>query len=187
MKKSPPARQLVPLLAVAALSAACAATEGAVAVVAPPPTAAHPGETGRIADGDRVTPFDVQVPAVGRLDPVLLTAIQAAAREARDDGVSLLVTSGWRSADYQRQLLEDAVSVYGSLDAARRLVSTPELSRHVAGTAVDIGPTAAADWMIRYGAAHGLCQVYVNEMWHFELVGSPDGGCPEQLPDASAG
>ncbi|MBB5960605.1 LAS superfamily LD-carboxypeptidase LdcB [Saccharothrix tamanrassetensis] len=74
---------------------------------------------------------------------------------------------------------------HGSLAEARRLVNTPEKSTHVTGKAVDIGPTDAADWVIRNGAEYGLCQTYANEMWHFELAVAPGGECPVPRADAS--
>lgn len=111
----------------------------------------------------------------------------AAADDAEAAGVQLRVSSGWRSADYQRRLLADAIAAYGSVEEARRLVSTPEKSRHVTGEAIDIGPASAADWLGRNGSDYGLCQVYANEAWHFELLAGDGGVCPPLLPDASAG
>jgi zinc D-Ala-D-Ala carboxypeptidase len=142
-------------------------------------------EDGYIPDGEQVSPFDDESAAVNRLDPDLLAAVRAASRDAADDGVTIGLTSGWRSADLQQRLLTDAVDRYGSLDEARRYVSTPDASAHVVGKAVDIGPTAAADWMGRHGADHGLCQTYANEMWHFELATVPGADCPPAEPDAS--
>jgi hypothetical protein len=54
----------------------------------------------------------------------------------------------------------------------------------VSGEAVDIGPAAAAAWLSQRGAAYGLCQVYENEPWHYELrPGAADRGCPSMYPD----
>ncbi len=33
----------------------------------------------------------------------------------------------------------------------------------------------------------GLCQIYGNEMWHYELATEPGGICPRPIADASAG
>lgn len=141
-------------------------------------------------DGDlqeRVSPFDTDEAAVARLDPDLRRALQAAAADAADDGVRLEVTSGWRSETYQRQLFAEAVARYGSEQAARRFVADPEVSRHVTGRAVDVGPTDATSWLSQHGDDYGLCQTYANEMWHFELATTPGGECPEMRPDASQG
>jgi D-alanyl-D-alanine carboxypeptidase len=136
-------------------------------------------------EGQALTPFDTDHVALRNLDPALLQAVQQAARDARKDGIELLVTSGWRSKEEQQRLLDEAVDKYGSLEAARRFVSTPEESTHVSGTGVDIGPTDADDWLIRHGSRYGLCQTYANEMWHFELMTTPGGRCPAPLTDAS--
>ncbi|MFF2373575.1 M15 family metallopeptidase [Streptomyces xiamenensis] len=125
--------------------------------------------------------------AITGLEPGLRAALHAAAEDAAADGVELVVTSGRRSAGYQQELLDHAIREYGSEEEARRWVSTPELSRHVTGEAVDIGYTDGADWMVRNGARYGLCQTYANEMWHFERVVAPGEVCPAARPDASAG
>jgi zinc D-Ala-D-Ala carboxypeptidase len=98
----------------------------------------------------------------------------------------LVVTSGWRSRKYQQQLLDRAITRYGSYQEARRWVSTPDESHHVTGHAIDIGPTDAADWLSRHGASYGLCQVYVNEIWHYELLTTPRGECPSLRPDGAS-
>jgi D-alanyl-D-alanine carboxypeptidase len=142
---------------------------------------------GPASQAQALTPFDTGHPAIANLEPSLLQAVQQAARDAREDGIELLVTSGWRSEEEQQRLLDDAVDEYGSLEEARRFVKTPEESTHVSGTGVDIGPTDADDWLIRHGSGYGLCQTYANEMWHFELMTTPGGRCPPPLTDASYG
>jgi zinc D-Ala-D-Ala carboxypeptidase len=144
------------------------------------------GEDGGIPDNSSISPFDSRHAAIRGLDPDLLAAVRKAAEDARSAGVELRVTSGWRSKAYQQRLLDEAVAAYGSLEEARRLVSTPEKSAHVTGEAVDIGPTDAADWLIRHGSDYGLCQTYANEMWHFELSTTPGGECPTPRNDATA-
>src|SRR5689334_13171113 len=68
--------------------------------------AIDPGD-GSLPDGAALTPFDVQDPAIGRLDPRLLTAIQDAATAAAADGVTMTITSGWRTPQFQQQLLDN--------------------------------------------------------------------------------
>jgi zinc D-Ala-D-Ala carboxypeptidase len=131
-----------------------------------------------------VSVFDGDVPAVANLDPDLLTALRQAARAAAGDGVEFAVTSGWRSPAYQDQLLREAISEYGSEKEAARWVATPDTSLHVSGDAVDIGDSEATAWLSEYGAGYGLCQVYGNEPWHFELrPGAVDHGCPTPYAD----
>ncbi len=130
------------------------------------------------------TVFD-DVPAVANLDPDLLAALRRAAAAAAGDGVVFQVNGGWRSPAYQEELLSEAVAEHGSAEAAARWVSTPETSAHVAGRAIDLGRDARA-WLSLYGAAYGLCQIYRNEPWHFEL--RPDAvvhGPPPMYPDPS--
>jgi zinc D-Ala-D-Ala carboxypeptidase len=139
------------------------------------------------ADGavpDSTTVFDDDVPGVANLDPDLLAALRQAASDADDDGVQFVVDSGWRSAAYQEHLLQDAVSKYGSEEEAARWVATPDTSPHVSGDAVDIGPSEAAEWLSEHGADDGLCQIYANEPWHYELrPEAVDQGCPAMYDD----
>lgn len=140
---------------------------------------------GSLPDGQVLTPYDVQNPAIGRLDPRLLAAIQNAADAAAADGVTMTINSGWRSAEFQQSLLDQAVQTYGSLAAARQYVQTPTASRHVTGEAVDVGGPQADHWLIANGSRFGLCQIYANELWHFELVADPAGNCPPLQPNAA--
>ena len=139
-------------------------------------------EDGVVPEG--VTVFDDGMPAVVNLDPELLAALRRAARAAADDGVGFTVNSGWRSPDYQDQLLREAVAEYGSAEEAARWVATADTSAHVSGDAVDLGPAGARSWLAENGARFGLCQIYGNEPWHYELrPGAADGGCPPMYAD----
>jgi zinc D-Ala-D-Ala carboxypeptidase len=131
-----------------------------------------------------LTVFHDEVPAVANLDPDLLDALRHAARDAAGDGVKIVVNSGWRSPAYQRHLLHDAVSKYGSKGKATRWVATADTSPHVSGHAVDIGPARAASWLSRTGAKYRLCQIYKNEPWHYELRPEAiEDGCPSMYAD----
>jgi len=122
--------------------------------------------------------------AIANLDPALLGALREASMHAEADGVELEIESGWRSPEHQQQLLQEAVSKYGSEEEAARWVATPATSPHVSGDAVDIGPSDAAAWLSEHGAAYGLCQIYGNEPWHYELrPEAVDHGCPLMYPD----
>jgi D-alanyl-D-alanine carboxypeptidase len=137
---------------------------------------------GAVPDGTTV--FDDEVPGVAKLDPGLLGAMRRAATDAADDGVEFVVDSGWRSPAYQEQLLREAVSKYGSEEEAARWVATATTSAHVSGRAVDIGPSDAAAWLSGHGAAYGLCQIYGNEPWHYELrPEAVDHGCSPMYSD----
>ena len=137
---------------------------------------------GAVPDGTTV--FDDEVPGVAKLDPALLAALRRAATDAEADGVRFVVNSGWRSRAYEAHLLRQAILKYGSQQAAARWVATPNTSAHVSGQAVDIGPTAATTWLSEHGAAYGLCQIYGNEPWHYELrPAAVDHGCPPMYAD----
>ncbi|GHC77578.1 D-alanyl-D-alanine carboxypeptidase [Streptomyces flavofungini] len=137
---------------------------------------------GAVPDGVKV--FDNTVPAVANLDPGLLKALRQAATAAADDGVEFYVNSGWRSPEYQNQLLRKAIATYGSEDEAARWVATPATSPHVSGDAVDIGRSDATRWLSEHGAAYGLCQIYKNEPWHYERhPAAIDGACPRMYAD----
>jgi zinc D-Ala-D-Ala carboxypeptidase len=137
---------------------------------------------GAVPDGTSV--FDDEIPGVAKLDPDLLDALRRAASDAAGEGVEFVVDSGWRSRAYQEQLLRQAVSKYGSEAEATRWVATPNTSAHVSGDAVDIGPVAAAAWLSEHGAEYGLCQIYGNEPWHYELRPEAIGhGCPPSYAD----
>ena len=146
----------------------------------------HRGALGE-ADGavpDGTTVFDDGIPGVANLDADLLRALRQAATDAADDGVEFFVDSGWRSAEYQEHLLHEAVLTYGSEKEAARWVAGPNTSAHVSGDAVDIGPFNATAWLSEHGAEYGLCQIYGNEPWHYEL--RPDAiehGCPPMYAD----
>ncbi|MEU0530858.1 M15 family metallopeptidase [Amycolatopsis tolypomycina] len=130
--------------------------------------------------------FDDESPAVANLDPDLLDALRRAATDAAADGVVFVVNGGWRSWAYQEQLRRQAIAKHGSEAAAARWVTTADKSAHVRGQAVDVGPPAARAWLAEHGARYGLCQVYRNEPWHYEL--RPEAvvhGCPPMYADPS--
>jgi zinc D-Ala-D-Ala carboxypeptidase len=149
------------------------------------PASADETAEGGVAADQRLSPFDLTSPAVNRLDPALLDAVERAADGAAADGITLGLTSGWRSPEFQQQLFDDAVVQYGSVAIASEYVASPQVSKHVLGKAVDVGPAAADDWLIRNGQAFGLCQIYANEIWHFELATDYGGVCPPLRPNAA--
>ena len=137
---------------------------------------------GALPDGTTV--FDDNIPGIANLNPALLGALRQAAADAAVDGVAFFVNSGWRSPEYQDQLLREAVAKYGSEKEAARWVATADTSAHVSGDAVDIGPFAATAWLFEHGARYGLCQIYGNEPWHYELrPEATDNGCPAMYAD----
>jgi D-alanyl-D-alanine carboxypeptidase len=168
---------LAVLLLVAVATVGCGTTHPESSGILSGPRSAEARHEGRAAHGR---------PADSRLDPDLLDAVRAAARDMQDDGVRMTVTSGWRSREHQQRLFDEAVMKYGSEEEALRYVATPDTSAHVTGDAVDLGPTDALSWLSRHGDHYGLCQTFANEMWHYELATTPGGECPPMLPDGSS-
>ncbi|WP_212648426.1 FtsX-like permease family protein [Deinococcus hopiensis] len=91
-----------------------------------------------------VSAFDDAYPAVSRLDPALPGALRQAATAAAGGGVKVLVTGGWRSPAYQKQLRVEAVTQRAAAREAARWVATPQTSPQVSGNAVDTGPSRAS-------------------------------------------
>jgi LAS superfamily LD-carboxypeptidase LdcB len=143
----------------------------------------RPGQRGALGAADGVLPDGTtvfeEIPGIANLDPDLRGALRRAATDAAGDGVEMFVTSGWRSRTYQEQLFRQAVSKYGSKEKAALWVATPGTSAHESGNAVDIGSFEATAWLSKHGADYGLCQIYRNEPWHYELrPGAINHGCP---------
>jgi LAS superfamily LD-carboxypeptidase LdcB len=115
----------------------------------------------------------------------LLRAIQDATTQAATEHVDIRINSGWRSKGFQQRLFDDAVRTYRSVDVANQFVASPETSKHVVGQAVDIAPVEADRWLIANGPRFGLCQIYANEIWHFELAVDDQGRCPPLRPNAA--
>jgi D-alanyl-D-alanine carboxypeptidase len=134
---------------------------------------------------EHTSAFDTSLPGIAKLDPALREAVQQAEQAMKEDGITMQVTTGWRSKKYQQELLDKAIRKYGSKKKALEYVANPDESHHVTGHAVDIGPTKADDWLIRKGNRFGLCQTLSNEVWHFELVTTPGGDCPPMTNPAS--
>lgn len=54
------------------------------------------------------------------------------------------------------------------------------------GQAVGVGGVGADQWLVTNGSRYGLCRIYANEIWHFELAADALGTCPQLLPDAAS-
>jgi D-alanyl-D-alanine carboxypeptidase len=174
MSRSEPAR-------IAARSAILTALIVASMTTLSPPRALGESD-GAVREGVKV--FDDDIPAVANLDPGLRRALRQAAMDAAKDRIEIVVNSGWRSREYQKQLLRDAVAKYHSEKEAVRWGATPDTSSHVSGDAVDIGPSRATAWLSKHGAQYRLCQIYRNEPWHYELRREAiNDGCPSKFTD----
>ena len=125
--------------------------------------------------------------SIEEMHPLLLARFITAAEFAKADGVTLYITSGFRSLDRQEILFQEAVRKYGSESEAAKWVLPPQFSHHPKGLAIDVnypGDKAGAYWLETNGSRFGLCRVYANEWWHFEGVIAPGQACPEPAPNA---
>ena len=124
---------------------------------------------------------------VAEIHPLLSARFTAAQSFAREDGVILTVTSGYRSLARQKLLFEREVEIRGSETEAAKWVLPPQFSHHPQGLAIDVNypeDRPGAYWLETNGSRFGLCRVYANEWWHFEGVIAPGGTCPALAPNA---
>jgi len=114
------------------------------------------------------------------LDPVFRDQVASLIAAAnREFGGSMVIYSGYRSIERQRQLYEAALARYGSEREARRWVAPPGASMHNFGLAVDLRHNGArieygqpiSNWMTANLARFGLVRPLSNEGWHVEPIG----------------
>ncbi len=122
-----------------------------------------------------------------QLRRVAAEALEVMAKAAKVDGVTLLVSSCYRSYGYQKQVYQRNVQQMGQA-AADRESARPGHSQHQLGLAVDFGSiddsfaqTKQSRWLeknaVRYGWSlsypQGMEQVtgYRWESWHYRYVG----------------
>jgi hypothetical protein len=124
---------------------------------------------------------------ISEIHPLLMARFTAAQTFARADGVSLTLSSGFRTAQRQQELFEREVAIRGSETEAAKWVLPPQFSHHPKGLAIDVnypGDQPGAFWLETNGSRFGLCRVYANEWWHFEGVIAPGQRCPALAPNA---
>jgi LAS superfamily LD-carboxypeptidase LdcB len=134
-------------------------------------------------------PIAYSLTAPKTLNSTLEVRFLSAQAAAKKDGVSLQITSGYRTLARQNKLFKDAIKKYGSYKEAARWVSPPEISHHPLGLAIDVNypnDPKAAKWLEVNGYKFGLCRVFKNEWWHFEGSIAPGWKCPKLLKDARA-
>ncbi len=91
--------------------------------------------------------------------PDVAQAFDRMERAARADGVSLLITSAYRS-DAEQEIL-------WRRNPDPRWVARPGESLHRHGTELDLGPPAAHAWLAAHAEAFHFVQRYPHEKWHY--------------------
>ena len=122
------------------------------------------------------------------LDSTLATRFAAAKEIAQSEGISLQLTSGFRSKEVQARLFADEIKKRGSEEEASKWVLPPDISHHPQGTAIDVNynfDRPSTKWLEINGYKFGLCRAYANEWWHFEALTSPGKKCPPMKINAS--
>jgi D-alanyl-D-alanine carboxypeptidase/Putative Flp pilus-assembly TadE/G-like len=93
--------------------------------------------------------------------PDVALAFDRMAAAARREGVSLLVTSGYRSDAEQAELYRRHPDP--------KWVAPPGKSLHRLGTELDLGPPSAYGWLERNARRFHFVQRYPHEPWHYGL------------------
>lgn len=122
-----------------------------------------------------------------KLTPIAEKALSNMAKVALSDGVNLLVSSAYRSYQYQKNLFDRYVKQYGEHEA-ERFSARPNASQHRLGTVVDFGSidddyakTKAGKWLASHAQDYGWSLSYPKgyenitgykwECWHYRYLG----------------
>ncbi|MBO7485710.1 MAG: M15 family metallopeptidase [Spirochaetaceae bacterium] len=114
-------------------------------------------------------------------------ALQVMSRGAKKDGITLLVSSTYRSYDYQKKLFARYVAQDGEA-LAERYSARAGTSQHQLGTAIDFGSitdefaeTKQGRWLYDHAAEYGFSLSfpagyedvtgYMWECWHYRYIG----------------
>jgi Transglycosylase SLT domain/D-alanyl-D-alanine carboxypeptidase len=94
--------------------------------------------------------------------PDVAQAFDRMAAAAADDGVNLIVVSGFRGNAEQARLF--------AAHPDPKWVAPPGTSLHRLGTELDLGPNAAYGWLARNAGRFHFIQRYSWEPWHYGLT-----------------
>lgn len=123
-----------------------------------------------------------------RLRKPAFDALKRMSDAAKNAGITLLVSSAFRSYEYQAGVYARNVAEMGEAEAAR-VSAPPGASQHQLGTAMDFGSitdefaqTAASRWLVANASTYGFTLSfpkgfeaetgYVWESWHYRYVGA---------------
>jgi len=113
-------------------------------------------------------------------------ALARMAEAARKDGITLVVSSAYRSYEYQKTVFERNVKEMGKTKA-ERVSAPPGMSQHQLGTAIDFGSitdafaeTAASKWLAAHASTFGFSLSFPKNMedvtgyrwesWHYRYI-----------------
>ena len=116
-------------------------------------------------------------------------ALAVMAKDAREQGITILVSSSYRSYAYQKKVYERNVAQMGK-QAADRESAAPGASQHQLGTVIDFGSitdeyakTDAGKWLAANAGTYGWSLSFPDgyeyitgyrwECWHYRYVGIP--------------
>ena len=126
-----------------------------------------------------------------RLTPDTAASWQEMLTEARNDGITMLIVSGFRDFEYQASLIRKKINAGQSLSEILEVNAAPGFSEHHTGRAVDIAPpgsrplteefeaTAAFQWLGENAGRFGFSMTYprdnswgfIYEPWHWSQKG----------------
>jgi zinc D-Ala-D-Ala carboxypeptidase len=145
--------------------------------------------------GLRPYPEAAELVAVDTGNPPTLLAGEAAKRwqqmrrAAAGDGIGLILVSGFRSVERQRELIEAKLKKGNELKIILQILAAPGYSQHHTGLALDVGTgtntdvteafehTGAFGWLLSHAGEYGFMMPYprgnpygfVYEPWHWAL------------------
>ena len=122
-----------------------------------------------------------------RLTPETAASWQEMLTAARDDGIMLMIVSGFRDFEYQASLIRKKINAGQSLSGILEVNAAPGFSEHHTGRAVDIASPGsrplteefessdAFSWLEKHAAEHGFSMTYprdnpggfIYEPWHW--------------------
>jgi len=126
-----------------------------------------------------------------RLTPETAVSWQEMQAAARDDGITLLIVSGFRSIEYQASLIRNKIESGQSLSEILAVNAAPGFSEHHTGHAIDIASpgsrplteefeaSTAFAWLQQEASRFGFSMTYprenrqgfIYEPWHWSRSG----------------
>jgi len=122
-----------------------------------------------------------------RLRQILIPSLLEMTEEASREGITLMISSAYRSYEYQEALF-DRYAARDGVEAAERYSARPGKSQHQLGTAIDFGSiddsfaeTEAGRWLDENAWKYGFSLSYPRDMesytgyvwesWHYRYIG----------------